>query len=86
MDQDNEGISSTVTLKVVVIDYTVESPESITVFKGSTLDQLNLPDTVTITFDDETSENANVSWNTTALNLNQAGEYILTGDISRLFN
>ena len=77
-----EGIPSTVTLNVVVIDYTVESPESITVFKGSTLDQLNLPDTVTITFDDETSENANVSWNTTGLNLNQAGEYILTGDIN----
>ena len=56
---------------MVVIDYTVESPESITVFKGSTLDQLNLPDSVTITFDDETSEKANVSWNTNELNLNQ---------------
>ena len=76
-----EGFSSTVTLNVIIMDYSVENPENISVIKGTTFDQLNLPDTVTISFDDETSKVANVSWDTSSLNLNQPGEYTLTGQV-----
>ena len=76
-----EGVSLPATLTVIVQDYSIQNPDNITAIKGTTLDQLNLPDTVTIKLDDETIESASVSWDTTSLNLNQPGEYTLTGQV-----
>jgi uncharacterized protein YjdB len=70
------------TITIIVTDITVEKLPNIIAAKGSKLEDVKLPTQVKLTYTDGTVENRYISWDTSGLNLNQAGEYELAGSIS----
>ncbi len=70
------------TMRIIVSDITVEKLPDIIAAKGSKLEDVKLPTQVKLTYTDGTIENRYITWDTSGLNLNQAGEYVLKGSIS----
>ncbi len=59
----------------------VETPEALTVEIGTAYEELNLPETVTVTFDDTGTENLQVIWDEGDFDGDATGVYQLTGEI-----
>ena len=59
----------------------VTNPAAINVANGTAIGGVSLPQTVTVTFADETTRALPVTWNTASYNGNTAGTYTLTGTI-----
>jgi uncharacterized protein YjdB len=62
----------------------VELLSALSVNIGFKLEELQLPKTVKVTYKDDSSEQLNVSWDTSKLDLNTPGEYVLSGTITGL--
>lgn len=60
----------------------IDTIADINVAYGTSVDQLNLPETVKVTLDDESTTNLNVEWDTTNYDGNVAETYELTGTIT----
>jgi len=79
-----EGTTLPATVKVVVHNPSVQQLNDITVVKGTSLANVNLPKQVKLVYNNGLTVNRNVTWNTTNLDLNKAGTYVLNGEIERL--
>lgn len=80
-----EGTAIKASVKVVVHNPSVQQPNDITVVKGTSLANVNLPKQVKLTYNGSMTVNRNVTWDTTGLDLNKAGTYVLNGEVDRLY-
>ena len=60
----------------------VQKLDDLTVVKGTTLDELNLPKKVSITLENNETEEVNVTWNKNAYKANECGTYVLEGTLT----
>lgn len=60
----------------------VQKLDDLTVVKGTTLDALNLPNKVSITLENNETEEVDVTWNKDAYKANECGTYVLEGTLT----
>ena len=60
----------------------VQKLDDLTVVKGTTLDELNLPKKVSITLENNETEEVDVTWNKDAYKANECGTYVLEGTLT----
>jgi uncharacterized protein YjdB len=77
-----KGLPVKAYINVIVKDVTLENISDVTVFSGINATDLKLPEEVNATYHDSSVRKLKVTWDLTPLNLNTAGEYVLTGTIA----
>ncbi|MBV3367549.1 Ig-like domain-containing protein, partial [Catenibacterium mitsuokai] len=60
----------------------VQKLDDLTVVKGTTLDALNLPKKVSITLENNETEEVDVTWNKASYKANECGTYVLEGTLT----
>lgn len=60
----------------------VQKLDDLTVVKGTTLDALNLPNKVSITLENNETEEVDVTWNKASYKANECGTYVLEGTLT----
>lgn len=60
----------------------IQKLDDLTVVKGTTLDELNLPNKVSITLENNETEEADVTWNKASYKANECGTYVLEGTLT----
>lgn len=60
----------------------VQKLDDLTVVKGTTLDALNLPNKVSITLENNETEEVDVTWNKASYKVNECGTYVLEGTLT----
>ena len=75
----NRALSEAELAEIIGRPVQIEKMEDRNVVAGATLESLELPKTVQVTYSDKTTRTFDVTWNTAALDLNKAGVYTLEG-------
>lgn len=60
----------------------IQKLDDLTVVKGTTLDALNLPNKVSITLENNETEEVDVTWNKASYKANECGTYVLEGTLT----
>nr|WP_295973499.1 Ig-like domain-containing protein [uncultured Bacillus sp.] len=79
---DRLSRKTSIKVNVIASNVKVEVLKDIVVAVGSNMDDVNLPTKIKLIYSDNSYEYRNITWNVDNLNLNQAGEYVLTGAIA----